>query len=258
MSSHATQSIDGTARTDEVLRLENVTKRFGGVVAVDDLSFSVREEEILGFIGPNGAGKSTTFNCVSGAFPPTDGAIYYRDEDVTGVPQYALVEKGLARTYQTFRPLEDRSVLENVSLSMVPNELFSFDEFRTTVEDRAREICQQVGLSEHMHQTPDELPHAGLLRLEVGRAIGTEPDLLLVDEPFAGLTPEEVERTAALFRSLREDGMTLIVIDHNMHGLLDLVDRVVVISFGEKIAEGSPEEIRNDPTVQEAYLGGEL
>ncbi|GAB7018997.1 ABC transporter ATP-binding protein [Halostagnicola bangensis] len=258
MSSQSTQSTDGTANTDDVLRLENVTKRFGGVVAVDDLSFSVHDREILGFIGPNGAGKSTTFNCVSGAFPPTDGKVYYRDEDITGVPQYALVEKGLARTYQTFRPLDDRTVLENVSLSMVPNKLFSIEEFRTDVEDRAKDICQQVGLTEYMHQTPDELPHAGLLRLEVGRALGTDPDLLLVDEPFAGLTPEEVERTATLFRSLREDGMTLIVIDHNMHGLLDLVDRVVVISFGEKIAEGSPEEIRNDPTVQEAYLGGEL
>ncbi len=258
MSSQSTQSTDGTATTDDVLRLENVTKRFGGVVAVDDLSFSVHNREILGFIGPNGAGKSTTFNCVSGAFPPTDGRVYYQEEDITGVPQYTLVEKGLARTYQTFRPLEDRTVLENVSLSMMPNKLASVSEFQTDIEDRAKKICQQVELTEYMHQTPDELPHAGMLRLEVGRALGTEPDLLLVDEPFAGLTPEEIDRTASLFRSLREDGMTLVVIDHNMHGLLDLVDRVVVISFGEKIAEESPEEIRNDPTVQEAYLGGEL
>ncbi|ELZ24594.1 ABC transporter [Haloterrigena salina JCM 13891] len=258
MSTHSTRSARDTAQSADILRLENVTKRFGSVTAIDDLSFTIRDGDIVGFIGPNGAGKSTTFDCVSGALAPTSGSVYYRGEDVTGRPQHALVRRGIARTYQTFRPLNDRTILENVALSQVPNSLFSLTDFRADTEERAREICERVGLEEYLSQTPDELPHAGLLRLEVGRALGTDPDLLLIDEPFAGLTSDEIDQTVKLFCSLREDGMTLVVIDHNMHGLLDLVDRVVVISFGEKIAQGTPEEIHNDPTVQEAYLGGEL
>lgn len=257
MSTHSTQTRD-QAQSADVLRLENVMKQFGSVTAVDELSFSVREGEILGFIGPNGAGKSTTFDCVSGSISPTSGSIYYRGEDITGRSQHELVRKGIARTYQTFRPLNDRTVLENISLSQVPNSLFSLSDFHSDTEKRAWEICERVGLEEYASQTPDELPHAGLLRLEVGRALGTDPDLLLIDEPFAGLTSDEIDRTADLLRSLREEGMTLVVIDHNMRGLLDLVDRVVVINFGEKIADGTPDEIQNDSTVQKAYLGGEL
>ncbi|ARS90529.1 ABC transporter ATP-binding protein [Natrarchaeobaculum aegyptiacum] len=258
MTPQTTKTATTPDESTDVLRLENVTKRFGNVTAVDDLSFAVHEQEILGFIGPNGAGKSTTFNCVSGSFPPTEGTIYYRDEDVTGMPQYELVKKGISRTYQTFRPLNDRTVLENIELSQVPDKLFSVSDLRADTTERAWELCERVGLEEYAHLTPEEVPHAGMLRLEIGRALGTDPDLLLVDEPFAGLTSEEIEESASLFRSLREEGTTLVVIDHNMHGLLDLVDRVVVISFGEKIAEGAPQEIRDDPVVQKAYLGGDV
>ncbi|PSP48590.1 ABC transporter ATP-binding protein [Halobacteriales archaeon QH_7_69_31] len=243
---------------DGLLVAEDLTKRFGGLTAVDDLSFAVREREILGFIGPNGAGKSTTFNCITGRYPPTAGEVYYRGERVTGAPAYEMVTRGLARTFQAFRPFEDRTVLENVRTALVPNELFSTSGLRGETRAEAIELCDRVGLGDALRRMPDELSHAGMLRLELGRAMATEPELLLVDEPFAGLAGSEIEQVSALFEELREAGTTLIVVDHNMRGLLRLIDRAIVISFGELIAEGTPEEIKSDPAVQEAYLGGEV
>jgi len=242
---------------DDVLVLENLTREFGGLTAVDDLSFAVEDNEILGFIGPNGAGKSTTFNCVMGRFPPTSGTVHYRGDDVTGLPTHAMVKRGLARTFQEFRPLEGRSVVENVKLSLVPDRLFSLSGLRGETRRRAVDVCERVGLGDRLDQTPGELPHAGMLRLELARALATGPDLLLVDEPFAGLSGPEVEELSDLLAALREDGLTLVVVDHNMRGLLDLIDRAVVINFGAKIAEGPPAAITNDETVQEAYLGGD-
>jgi branched-chain amino acid transport system ATP-binding protein len=242
---------------DGILVTEGLTKRFGGLVAVDDLSFAVEEQEILGFIGPNGAGKSTTFNCITGVYPPTDGTVWYRGEEVTGTPFHEMVSGGMARTFQSFRPLEDRTVVENVQISLVPNKLFSTSGLRGGTKARAVELCERVGLGDAMHKMPDALPHADMIRLEMGRAMATDPDLLLVDEPFAGLAGQEVEGLSKLMRELRDDGMTLVVVDHNMRGLLSLIDRAIVINFGSKIAEGTPEEIRNDKKVQEAYLGSE-
>lgn len=243
------------SRDDGVLVLENVTKRFGGLTAVDDLSFAVEEGEILGFIGPNGAGKSTTFNCVTGTYPPSAGTVWYRGEDVTGKSAHEMVNRGLARTFQSFRPLEDRSVLDNIALALIPNKLVSLSGLRGGTRRQAMAICERVGLADRAGRSPAELPHAGLLRLELGRALATDPDLLLVDEPFAGLSGEEVESISGLLSELREEGLTLVVVDHNMRGLLSLIDRAIVIRFGSKIAEGTPEEIRDNERVQEAYLG---
>ncbi|MFB6269606.1 MAG: ABC transporter ATP-binding protein [Halobacterium sp.] len=242
---------------DGLLVLDEVTKTFGGLVAVDELSFAVEDGEILGFIGPNGAGKSTTFNCITGRFPPTSGTVYYDGEDVTGEPAYRMVKRGMSRTFQSFRPLEDRSVLANVALALTPDRLFSLSGLRGETSERARAVCERVGLGDRLHQTPDELPHAGLLRLELGRALATDPDLLLVDEPFAGLASGEVAEVSALLESLREEGITLVVVDHNMRGLLSLIDRAIVIQFGAKIAAGPPDAVKRDETVQEAYLGGD-
>lgn len=240
---------------DGLLVLDSVTKRFGGLTAVDDLSFAVEEGEILGFIGPNGAGKSTTFNCVTGRYPPTSGTIWYDSTDVTGSSTHRMVKRGLARTFQEFRPLEDRTVVENVALALTPDKLFSLSGLRGGTRDRARTICERVGLGDRLGQSPGELPHAGLLRLELARALATDPTLLLVDEPFAGLSTREVTTVSELFADLREEGLTLVVVDHNMRGLLSVIDRAIVIQFGSKIAEGTPEEIREDERVQEAYLG---
>jgi len=242
---------------DGVLVVKNLGKQFGGLTAVDDLSFSVREGEILGFIGPNGAGKSTTFNCVTGTYAPTSGTVWYKGDDVTGVPAYEMVKRGMARTFQSFRPLRDRTVVDNVKLGLVPDRLFSTAGLRGETRQRAVTLCERVGLGDRLEQTPDELPHAGMLRLELGRALATEPDLLLIDEPFAGLSGNEVADISGLLTELRDEGVTLVVIDHNMRGLLKLIDRAIVINFGEKLAEGTPEEIRNDPDVRRAYLGGD-
>lgn len=247
------EKAEGTS--DDILVLENLRKEFGGLTAVDDLSITVEEGEILGFIGPNGAGKSTTFNCVTGTYPPTSGTVRYHGEDVTGEPAYGMVKRGMARTFQSFRPLHDRTVQGNVALALAPDRIFSVSGLRGETRSRAADICERVGLGDRVDQFPDELPHAGLLRLELARALATEPDLLLVDEPFAGLSSGEVGDLSDLLHSLRDGGMTLVVVDHNMRGLLSLIDRAVVIQFGSKIAAGTPDEIRDDETVREAYLG---
>ncbi|WP_430504573.1 ABC transporter ATP-binding protein [Haloparvum sp. PAK95] len=242
---------------DGIFVLDGLTKEFGGLTAVDDLSFAVKEGEILGFIGPNGAGKSTTFNCGTGTYPPTDGTVWYRGEDVTDEPAYEMVKRGLARTFQSFRPLEDRSIVDNVALALIPDRVASLSGLRGETRERARQICERVGLGDRLEQHPGELPHAGLLRLEIARALATDPDLLLVDEPFAGLSNQEVAEVSELLEALRDDGITLVVVDHNMRGLLSLIDRGVVIQFGSKIAEGPPEAIKANERVQEAYLGGD-
>jgi branched-chain amino acid transport system ATP-binding protein len=254
--SQTATATDVSADEKTVLEVDSLTKRFGGLTAVDNLSFEVGNQEILGFIGPNGAGKSTTFNCIFGTYKPTSGNVYFNGEDVTAKPAYEMVEKGMARTFQTFRPLPDRNVLSNVELANVDNNLFTLSGLFGSTAAEAAEICERVGLGDDMYKMPDELPHAGMIRLEIARAIATEPELLLVDEPFAGLSGKEVQGLSELFENLRQEGMTLIVVDHNMRGLLNLIDRAVVINFGERIADGSPEEIKNNPTVQEAYLGG--
>jgi branched-chain amino acid transport system ATP-binding protein len=256
IDSQTTAMSDALTDTEVILEVEGLVKRFGGLTAVDDLSFSVSKQEILGFIGPNGAGKSTTLNCIFGTYTPTGGTVHLRGEDVTGNRPHEMVQKGMARTFQTFRPLPDRDVLENVALANVSDDLFTLSGLfgRSTAE--AAKICERVGLGEDVHKMPDELPHAGMIRLEIARAIATDPELLLIDEPFAGLSGKEVAGLSELFENLRQEGMTLIVVDHNMRGLLSLIDRAVVINFGERIADGTPEEIKNDPTVQEAYLGG--
>jgi branched-chain amino acid transport system ATP-binding protein len=248
---------DGSAPDDGLLVIDDLTKRFGGLTAVDHLSFAVESGEILGFIGPNGAGKSTTFNCVTGTYPPTDGTVWYQGEDVTGEPPYRMVKRGLARTFQSFRPLRDRTVVDNVQLALVSDRLFSLAGLRGETRERAIAFCERVGLGDRLEQTPGELPHAGMLRLELGRALATDPDLLLIDEPFAGLSGPEIADISSLLTDLRDEGLTMVVVDHNMRGLLELIDRAIVINFGAKLADGTPEEIRDDPAVQKAYLGGD-
>lgn len=242
---------------DGLLVIDGLTKRFGGLTAVDDLSFAVEEGEILGFIGPNGAGKTTTFNCVMGTHEPTSGSVYYEGEEITGLPTHAVVNRGIARTFQTANPISEFTVAQNIGFALMEDRLFSLTRRSEALQFRVVELAGKVGFEyEDLEKEPSELPHAGLLKLELARALAVEPEVVLVDEVFAGLAANEVDEFVELFLSLREEGYTFIVIDHNMRGLLELIDRAVVLNFGQKIAEGTPEEIKENKQVQQAYFGG--
>jgi branched-chain amino acid transport system ATP-binding protein len=238
-----------------ILKLTRLGKSFGGLVAVNGLSFSVAEGEILGFIGPNGAGKTTVFNLIMGVLRPDSGRIAFKGQDITGWRTYRVVNAGIARVFQLSRYLGHKTVFENIEISTIQNGIFAREDRRA----RQRLILQAsglVGLSEELERFPSFLPHASLRRLEIAKAIATDPELLLLDEPFAGLGAAEVEEVSQVIAKLRREGRTIVVVDHNMRGVMRLVDRVVVISFGEKLAEGTPEEVARDPRVQEAYLAG--
>jgi branched-chain amino acid transport system ATP-binding protein len=240
---------------DGVLVTQNLTKKFGGLTAVDDLSFAVQEQEILGFIGPNGAGKSTTFNCITGRYPPTEGTVYYRGEDVTGSTAYGMVQKGLARTFQEFRPFDDRTVLDNIQTALIPDELFSTSGLKGETRAEAIEVCQRVGLGDEMYRIPDELAHAGMLRLELGRAMATKPDVLLVDEPSAGLAPQLVTRTFDHVQRVRENGTAVLLVEQNVTEALRIADRGYVLDVGENRFEGPADELLGSDAIRDLYLG---
>lgn len=243
---------------DGLLVIDGMTKQFGGLTAVDNLSFAVESGEILGFIGPNGAGKTTTFNCVMGTHDLTSGSVYFDGEEITDLPTHDVVNRGIARTFQTAKPIDEFTVAQNIGFALMENELFSLTRRSEAIRARVVEIASQVGFGfDDLEKEPSELPHAGLLKLELARALAVDPTVVLVDEVFAGLAAGEVDEFVDLLLDLREDGYTFVVIDHNMRGLLELIDRAIVLNFGQKIAAGTPEEIRSNQRVQEAYFGGE-
>lgn len=238
-----------------ILEVDGLTKQFGGLTAVDDLTFDVDDGEILGVIGPNGAGKSTVFNCVMSVYDVTAGEIRFRGEDITDRRTHEIVNGGLARVTQESNPIDLLPVGANIKLFTLPNSILSL--YGGAEDEEIAAYAARVDLRDRLTETPDELPHADVRRLEIAKALATEPDLLLLDEPFAGMNHEELRTLSGQIESLRQDGMTLIVVDHNMKGLMRLVDRVVVLHNGAKLAEGTPEEIAADEGVQEAYLAGE-
>jgi len=247
-----------------LLSVEGLTKQFGGLVAVSDLSFAVERGEILGLIGPNGSGKTTVFNCIMSTDDVTDGRISFDGEDITDAPTHDVVERGVARVSQESNPIDVLSVGANIELFTLPNSLLLCalpDGVRERVaDDQARdpaEYAARVDLADRLAETPDSLPHADVRRLEIAKALATEPDLLLLDEPFAGMNQTEIRALSEQIEAFRRDGTTVVIVDHNMRGLMQLVDRVVVLSSGEKLAAGTPEEIVEDERVQRAYLAGE-
>nr|WP_159763669.1 ABC transporter ATP-binding protein [Halovenus carboxidivorans] len=238
-----------------MLEVENLTKKFGGLTAVDNLSFGVEEGEILGVIGPNGAGKSTVFNCVMSRYDVTSGTITFNGDDITDTSTHKIVNKGLSRVSQESDPIDIFPVAGNIRLFTLPNSLLSL--YGGADMEEIASYAARVDLQDKLEETPDELPHADVRRLEIAKALATEPELMLLDEPFAGMNQQEIRKLSEQIESLREEGMTMIVVDHNMSGLMQLVDRVVVIHNGAKLAEGTPDEIAENEDVQDAYLSGE-
>jgi len=236
----------------DLLEVAGVKKHFGGVTAVHDLSFTVRDSEILGVIGPNGAGKSTVFNVINGVYPPDEGRIVFKGQDITGEPAYRVARRGIARAHQIVQPLATMTVLENCTVGAC----FGRENLPLArAQEVVREAAEIVGLTDRLDQLAGQLTTAGKKRLELARALSAHPELLLLDEVLAGLNPTEIERMIAVIRRIRDRGIAILMIEHVMRAIMSLSDRIVVLNLGGKLAEGTPQSVARNPDVIVAYLG---
>lgn len=289
-SDHDALSIDVGAEGETLLEIDHVTLRFGGVVALNDVHFSIKRGEILGLIGPNGAGKTTCFNVMTGVYTPTAGEVRFNGQVISGTKPHKINQLGIARTFQNIRLFPEMSALENVMVgcdarhkTSVLGALFRayrvrptedelpdnplkrslakvFGISRHTLEERSgrvrsMELLKFVGIADRAHELSRNLPYGYQRRLEIARALATQPELLCLDEPAAGFNPAEKEDLMDLIRRIRDLGHTVLVIEHDMKLVLGVTDRIVVLEFGQKIAEGTPDAVARNPKVIAAYLG---
>lgn len=250
-----------------ILEVENVTKSFGGLTALANVSFSVTEGHVKSLIGPNGAGKTTLYNIITGVYPPGKGSIFFFGERIDGLKPHEIAKKGIARTFQSVELFENMSVLENTMMGRHVKtrtgllggafRLPSARREEKAILDRSMELLRFVGLEKRAHEGASDLPFGLQRYLEIARALATEPKLLLLDEPASGLDPSESRNLCELILRIREMGVTILLVEHNMEVAMEISDEITVLNYGVNIAEGTPQEIQNNPEVISAYLGEE-
>jgi branched-chain amino acid transport system ATP-binding protein len=237
-----------------IIEGREVCKQFGGLMAVHNVSFQVNRGEIFGLIGPNGAGKTTLFRCITGVYPPTKGKILFKGQDITKLSPHQICARGITNTHQVVKPFPEMTVLDNVRVGAFFGRGWVCGEVKDATQE-AKRVLEFTGLAPKAHFLARNLTLPDRKRLEVARALATRPEVLLLDEVVAGLNPTETDMMIRLIRQLRDSGITILMVEHVMRAVLGVSDRVVVLNFGEKITEGTPQEVSSNPQVIEAYLG---